>query len=567
MGVVYMKIVSFSVKNYRSIVEANKINISNLNVLLGKNNEGKSNILRALSVCMSCINDYRRFRYRFSEYSLKAEQIYNWNRDFPVMLQNRTKGKKSIFELEIFMDDEELNNFNKTIGTRISTHIIKLKITIDENNKIDVTFPLKGTNSLTKKKEEVLNFFSDKIYYNYIPAVRTEGHAIRLIKNNIANDLRTLNNNPIYIEALSKIRSLQQERLTEISKNIKRELSEFLPKVKDVKIEIEDDYKIASSISSINVSVDDGVMTNIENKGDGVKSLSVLAMLKNRTSDFGVSSIIAIDEPEAHLHSGAINELNNIIKSLSENNQVIISTHNHLFTNYLNIENNIIVDNGKVKPAKNIDEIRDILGVKVSDNLISARFVLLVEGKTDKQLLNYFFMNKSSLIKKALSERLIAIESVDSASKIEFYLNRFKNDLCFPIVLLDNDEEGIKHINSVVEKKYIEVANTFLFKCKGMRESELEDCIKPEVYQEILENNYGVDVTNSVFRNNKKWSKRIENLFNEYSKPFSEKILRDIKIDVLNECLKKDPNEILIEEKSKTIYIVIEKLEQLLKQV
>ena len=100
-----MKIVSFSVKNYRSIVEANKINISNLNVLLGKNNEGKSNILRALSVCMSCINDYRRFRYKFSEYSLKTDPIYNWSRDFPMTLQNRTKGKKSIFELEMYMDD------------------------------------------------------------------------------------------------------------------------------------------------------------------------------------------------------------------------------------------------------------------------------------------------------------------------------------------------------------------------------------------------------------------------------------------------------------------------------
>ncbi len=562
-----MKIVSFSVKNYRSIVEANKINISNLNVLLGKNNEGKSNILRALSVCMSCINDYRRFRYKFSEYSLKTDPIYNWSRDFPMTLQNRTKGKKSIFELEMYMDDGELNNFNKTIGTRITSHIIRLKIKIDENNKVDVTFPLKGTNSLTKKKEKVLEFFSNKIYYNYIPAVRTEGQAIKLIKNNIATDLRTLNNNPVYIEALNKIRKLQEERLKEISKNIKKELSEFLPKVKDVKIEIEDDYKIASSISNINVSVDDGVMTNIENKGDGVKSLSVLAMLKNRVADFGVTSIIAIDEPEAHLHSGAINELNNIIKSLSENNQVIISTHNHLFTNYLNIESNLIVDSGKVKPAKNINEIREILGVKVSDNLVSARFVLLVEGETDKKLLNYLLMNKSTLIKKSLSERLIAIESIDSASKIEFYLNRFKNDLCFTLVLLDNDEEGKKHINNIIEKKYIEVANTFLFKCKGMVESELEDCINPHIYQELLLKKYGVDVSNNVFRNNKKWSTRIENLFNEYSKPFGDKILRDIKIDIINECLNKNSEEILISEKSKTLDIITEELEKLLEKI
>ena len=56
-----MKVVSFTVKNYRSIVEAHKIVLNDYNVLLGKNNEGKSNILRALSVCMNCINDFRRF--------------------------------------------------------------------------------------------------------------------------------------------------------------------------------------------------------------------------------------------------------------------------------------------------------------------------------------------------------------------------------------------------------------------------------------------------------------------------------------------------------------------------
>ena len=75
-------------------------------------------------------------------------------------------------------------------------------------------------------------------------------------------------------------------------------------------------------------------------------------------------------------------------------------------------------------------------------------------------------------------------------------------------------------------------------------------------------------MNNQIFRNNnKKWSKRIEDLFNEYSKPFGEKILRDVKKDVLNECLNKSVEELLIEEKSKTINLIIEKLEQLLKQI
>ena len=40
-----MKLIAFTVKTYRSIIEANKIPLQeDVTVLLGKNNEGKSNI-------------------------------------------------------------------------------------------------------------------------------------------------------------------------------------------------------------------------------------------------------------------------------------------------------------------------------------------------------------------------------------------------------------------------------------------------------------------------------------------------------------------------------------------
>lgn len=47
-----MKLISFSITNYRSITTAHKIEMSNLTILVGKNNEGKSNILNALNTAM-----------------------------------------------------------------------------------------------------------------------------------------------------------------------------------------------------------------------------------------------------------------------------------------------------------------------------------------------------------------------------------------------------------------------------------------------------------------------------------------------------------------------------------
>lgn len=54
-GTIEMKLVEFSVTNYRSITKAHKIELQNLTVLVGKNNEGKSNLLTALNVAMTAV--------------------------------------------------------------------------------------------------------------------------------------------------------------------------------------------------------------------------------------------------------------------------------------------------------------------------------------------------------------------------------------------------------------------------------------------------------------------------------------------------------------------------------
>lgn len=131
----------------------------------------------------------------------------------------------------------------------------------------------------------------------------------------------------------------------------------------------------------MSIRIDDGQNTDIQNKGDGVKSLVTLALLNNIHSNESGMSIVAMEEPEAHLHPEAINRLRNSIYALTGNSQVIISTHNPLFVNRECIYKNIIVENGIVKQASNIREIRDVLGVKVSDNLYDAETMLLVEGK------------------------------------------------------------------------------------------------------------------------------------------------------------------------------------------
>ena len=80
-----MEIVSFSVRNFRSITDARKINFKNYTVLIGKNNEGKSNVLKAFSVCMNIINqpiEAKMILKRPRRYFRSG--FYDWERDFPI---------------------------------------------------------------------------------------------------------------------------------------------------------------------------------------------------------------------------------------------------------------------------------------------------------------------------------------------------------------------------------------------------------------------------------------------------------------------------------------------------
>lgn len=45
-----MELSFVSISNYRSITDAYKLDLSNLTVLLGKNNEGKTNIIKAITL-------------------------------------------------------------------------------------------------------------------------------------------------------------------------------------------------------------------------------------------------------------------------------------------------------------------------------------------------------------------------------------------------------------------------------------------------------------------------------------------------------------------------------------
>ena len=362
---------------------------------------------------------------------------------------------------------------------------------------------------------------------------------------------------------MKKIAELQKELLDSIAERIKGPLIEFLPSIKNIRLDILEENRRMALRRNIDVIVDDGAPTSIQYKGDGVKSLAALAMLKNKTN-IKAASIIAIEEPESHLHPSAIHQLNEVLNALSESNQVILTTHNPLFIVRDNIRSNIIVDKGKAIPAKGIKEIRDVLGIRASDNLVNASYVLVVEGEDDKISLNTLLPGMSEHIAKALKNNVLKIEEIGGAGNLSYKLSSLRNTLCNYHALLDYDDAGRRAYEIAEKDGLLELKNTTFTTCKGMQESEFEDCLNSDYYKSILDDEFGIDLTVIEFRNNNKWSDRVKQVFLSQGKPWNDNVKKRVKC-IIAENINPDHDKVLSKHKRNSIDALVKALEVMIK--
>ena len=561
-----MELVNFSVTNFRSITKAHKVSVSGTTVLIGRNNEGKSNLLRALDVAMTSLQrhaiDHRFGRKSPRPISRRDEQTFYWGRDFPISLQGRKSGTQTIIRLEFQLNEGEIAEFKEKIKSKLNgTLPILIKIGKDSIPNIEVSKKGKGSKTLNSKSGQIANFIAEKIIFNYIPAVRTDQEAINVVARMLSQRLRVLEDDENYLAALKTIKDLQQPILDSLSKRIKEPLEQFLPGIKEVSIEIPEDTRRSSLRRDFEIIVDDGTPTSLAFKGDGVKSLAALGLLNDHVRTDG-ASIIAIEEPESHLHPAAIHQLLTVIKSLAEENQIILSTHNPLFVDRHDIKTNIIIDGGSASPAKNIKQIRDLLGIKASDNLTNANFVLVVEGENDVIAMKALLKELSKKLRQLIDGNMLIVDPIGGAGNLPYKLTLLKNSLCVYHTLLDNDDSGRKAYEKSSEEGLLSIKSNTFINCNGSPNSEFEDCLEPEIYKDKIDMEFGVNLDCQEFKGNQKWSDRMKKAFLSQGKPWDNTIEKNVK-HIVADCVKLSPEEALNKHKRGSIDAVVTSLEKM----
>jgi predicted ATP-dependent endonuclease of OLD family len=554
-----MKLVQFSVKNFRSITKAKNLPISNLTVLIGPNNEGKSNILSALVLALDLAANSHNGLYLFQA----KRRRYNWERDYPVSLKPSDANGYSEFILEFELDEKEVFDFKAEVKSNLDG-TLPIKILIGKD-KLEFKVIKKGIGgpALSKKTDKIARFIGKRLDISYIPAVRTASTAIEVVEDILSKELEAIESDEKYRKALEEIKKLQVPLLEKLSERVSSTLKEFLPKVKHVKIEISEEARHRALRRSTEVIVDDGTPTRLQQKGDGIQSLAAISLMRNAFENNAKEKhlILAVEEPESHLHPKAIHQLRKVISDISRDRQLILSTHCPLLVDRHSISSNIIVNDGEASQADSISEIREILGIKTSDNLKSAELVLLVEGEDDRRSLVKVLSDASGKLKEALNSGLLAIDSTLGTGNLSYKLSLIRESICMVHCMMDNDQAGRDAIRKAELEGLVLPADITLVTCIGMKDSEFEDAINKEVYATEILNTYGVDVFSNEFSGKKKWSERMKNLMMKNGKPWDDSKKQEIK-NAVAKSVENSSGPILQEQKGTAIVSLISALEK-----
>ncbi|MBU7571006.1 MAG: AAA family ATPase, partial [Flavobacterium sp.] len=218
-------------------------------------------------------------------------------------------------------------------------------------------------------------------------------------------------------------------------------------------------------------------------------------------------SILLLDEPGLSLHPLAQYDLATFFRKLSEDNQLIYTSHSPFLVDMENLANvkAVYVDknSGRTKVSSNLryDEVdaeksiypvHAALGLTVSDTLLLGCIPILVEGPSDQILLTMIKRYLNSKGKLLNNRELVFIPTGGVRGMGPVTKLVMSRDSELPYVLLDSDKPGKDYVKQLKgglykeqQQKVLEVAD-FL----GDKEFEIEDLMPSKSFVDNIDRTY-----------------------------------------------------------------------------
>lgn len=498
--------------------------LSKVNIIIGQNNSGKSNILNFLAKQAEAIIKLQFPRNILESIDIhkgldRSSLIYGIGLDiegdnFKVILDwIETEGKRhgfdpqkisiiksaltKIFETLKNHEGDSLSWFINGQGTDNSRYsLTKLNSTFPEGNELlpvltDLEWLLIQNRSADNKVlRNIYNSINPLVFVSKLKNLKEIAmvSAFRKISDQAEMDY----SGGGLIKRLAELKDPDHDKLENREKfnNIVNFLKEILEN-ESVSL------SIPYSKDKLNIEMD-GRTLPIESFGTGIHELTILST----SATLLENSIICIEEPEIHFHPRLQKSFINYLYDKTTN-QYFISTHSNSLMNlpytsifYVRLKNGSSVIESAITDRAKFSICED-LGYKASD-LLQSNCIIWVEGPSDRIYLNHWINSISpNLIEsvhysimfyggKLLSHVSSKHEEVESFIK----LRSINRKMC---VVMDSDKkDSSKTINETkkrIQEEYCEGPG-FAWITYGR---EIENYIDPDVMEQTIKEIYGND--------------------------------------------------------------------------
>jgi putative ATP-dependent endonuclease of the OLD family len=434
-----------------------------LNLIVGQNNCGKSNVLRAVALALDPAFPFDKTR------DTPAQKVWAWP---TVTLTFRVPAKTGPEKTLLKYASEYERSLKKS--ARMNTYAddgeVQLQVqyagTADgyrRTERIKIR-GVGGRQGPSEAREKVLRQLRSVAHFILLESGQSleamlEGR-FREILNSVIRDHLRDHLDQARDHRDEYVRKLQEELLAPLRDQVAGQLKDVFPEITAAGL-TPGVSAVERAIAEVSVELTDSACTPLASKGTGVRGGVLIAMLRYLAAQSRRSMIFAIEEPEAFLHPAAQRALGSNLLNLAcdPNVSVIATTHSpfmvprHDQIKVVSLEKDSTGRTRLLGEGQGVGRSVELLG-PLFGNLASAaiferttefspktRAVLVVEGHSDQT-----YLEAAARVGSCMDLiRDVVIEPVNGTTNL---LARVSQLLvvapCSVVVLLDDDEEGRK---------------------------------------------------------------------------------------------------------------------------
>ena len=415
-----VELVRFKVKNFKSIDEI-EIDIGDFNIFVGKNNSGKSTILDAIEIFLKSL--------RHEEDPLDD---HVWPRG---ILDDRQIEFTALFKLT--RDDVRgVSRGDRITDLNDRGHMI---VKVTRNIRSDkrwtpsiLSFRSPVTGPMTEEHIERLK----KELLSKLQEIIGTPKRIDVIRGQIQSAISRpgLRGTLIPDDTLERIRDWTDSRRTgDLSRF--REMNEILNQLTGREWDLRQEGQHLCVL-------DDGYPIEVRALGGGIQEMIHLAY-----ELVDSPSIVMIEEPEAHSHPEQTKRMLDVLRKLSTDKTILITTHSSVFTNLSDFSEifHVTLESGHTNCTKIDDEefpsIAEDLGIEPADVFMTSKIVF-VEGSCDRMAIESWASMLGSSLKNPTVE-IIEMEGMGNAKREIRVWKKVVQSLKVPMVwIFDNDVDA-----------------------------------------------------------------------------------------------------------------------------